>query len=818
MKTQVINESFKYKNLTLAVVAASSVLMGVPVFAEDAEKMEGHGLEEVVVTAQKREQSFQDLAISAAVLSAEALDVRGITQVQDAIKSVPGVKVQNVAGTGAGRVFIRGIGTTSGDEFDGIKANGVSLNLDGVQSNNASNTLGSMFDVERVEVLKGPQGTLYGSGALGGVVNVITAKPSQDFEGKVKLQAGNYGQQSVQAMINLPVTDTFALRITGTKDERDGYIDKPSWLTESGEAGWRQVADHEGMPYDAIVAPDGTPIFPGFGFLLGLVGGIDSTASEFGNHGAQDNQGYRVKGLWTPTDNLSLMLTYDYQEQSGTSPTWVNSDKVREGNLESFDLIQETDPAGMAPPVFATPQWYETRYFYRETDTVTAEVGYTISDFGDLTFTYSHNEIEDLGQELTKEMRNTNDPSLQEQDIVELRLTSPAESEIIWVAGIYYQETDRDYVVNDYAPSYIVDGVETYTYQNYSKPFSNANVYGQITYPLTQNLRVTAGMRFSETEEEVNYSLYKTANPCPIDFPFCPASDTVVEEHVFSDSQSPEQLVTWKLGVEYDLDDSRMVYASLATGAKTGGLQYANTSNPITEPAALTLGEYDPEESISLELGSKNRFLDNTLQVNAALFYTEWDDMQINSLVCAVENCNFSGDINSSETYVAWYNADTSTQYGLELDVIWLPTANGRVAFSSSFMKGEYGATDYVWTAPGFGGIVNLDGREMANTPAYAGALSYTHTFDLGGAGKVEVTIEEEFSDSYEVTHEYWWLGATQESYTRTNLMLHYTYKGFDINLFARNLEDETVIQSTFPFGVQGGEPRIYGASLAYSF
>lgn len=811
MKINLTNR-FVMKSLALAVCATS---FGSVAFAEDDTNL---GLEEVVVTAQKREQSFQDLAISAAVLSAEALQQKGISQVQDALRSVPGVKIQNVAGTGSGRVFIRGIGTTSGDEFDGIKANGVSLNLDGVQSQNASNTLGSMFDVERVEVLKGPQGTLYGSGALGGVVNVITARPTQEFEGRVKVQAGNYGQQTVQAMLNLPISETFAIRLTGTQDERDGYVDKPDWLTENGEAGWRQVADNAGMPYDPIILPDGTMVFPGFGLLLGpIVGGVDAASSVFGNYGAQDNEGYRIKALWTPSDDLSLLLTYDNQKQRGTSPTWINSENVRKGDLVSFGLVQETAGTPPAPPAFATAAWYETRYFSRDSDTITAELGYHIDGFADLTATISHNEIEDLGQELTLSMLQNNVPSSQEQDIYELRLNSLAESEFVWVAGIYLQSTDRDYVVNpdQFSPS-PADG--SYVYQNYAKPFDNANIYGQITYPVNEKLRVTVGARYSTTSDDVTYSLYKTANPCTTTFPgSCPTYDMLAEEHFYTTGGDNDDMFTWKMGIEYDLDEDRMVYAQMATGAKAGGLQYANTAVPITVNAAIDLDSYDAEESISLEIGSKNRLLDNTLQLNGALFYTEWDNMQINTLVCAVANCDMFG-VSNNTTYTAWYNATKSTQYGLELDVIWLPTENGRVAFSSSFMKGEYGATDYKWQAPGFAGVVNLDGMEMANTPGYSGNLSYTHTFDLNGAGVVKATVEEEFSDSYQVTHEWWWLGATQDSYARTNVMISYQNEALDINLFARNLENETTIQSVFPFGVQGGEPRIYGASVSYSF
>lgn len=797
--------------LAIAILSASTAMQ---IMAET------QGIEEVIVTAQKREQSFQDLAISASVITAEQLEAKGLTQIQDAIKSSPGVKIQNIAGTGSGRVFIRGIGTTSGDEFNGIIANGVSLNLDGINSNNASNMLGSMFDVERVEVLKGPQGTLYGSGALGGVVNVITTRPKLDtFEGKVKVQTGNYGQKSYQGVINIPVSETFALRVNASKDERDGYVDKPDWLTEDGVAGWQQIAANEGTPWDPIDIPGVGVVFPGYQFLLGFIGNVpDPENSVFGNYGAQDNDGYRVKALFEPNDKFSLLLSYESNEQTGTSSTWVSSANVRDGNLWCCSLIQETEETAGAPPSFATPQWYERRYFFREDETLTAEINYQMEQFADLTVIYSHNEIKDLGQELTTTELNTNMPTVQKQDIVDIRLNSLADSELIWVAGIYLQDTDRDWAINEtaYTPSN-VDG--SYAYLNGGKPFTNANIYGQITYPVNDQLRYTLGGRFSQTQDEIQYSLYKTANPCPTGEPFCPKFDTVTEEHLYTTTGDKESSFTWKAGVEYDLDADRMVYAHVATGFKAPGLQYQNTTDPIMTANQVQLENYKPEESTAFEVGSKNRLLDNTLQINGALYYTEWDNMQVNTLACANSSggCNFQ-DIAAGRTFTAWYNATTSTQYGLELDVIWLPIENGELSFSSSFMKGTYGKTSYLWAAPGFAGEVNLDGHEMANTPSYAGNVKYTHTFDLNNGAVVLATIEEEFSDSYEVTHEWWWLGATQDSFMRTNLSLSYLSDNFDVVAYARNLEDDKTIQSVFPFGVYGGEPRTYGASITFKF
>jgi len=758
-------------------------------------------LEEVIVTAQMREQSFQDLAISASVILPEDLDARGITQIQEALRTVPGVKVQNIAGTGSGRIFIRGIGTTSGDEFDAIIANGVALTLDGVNSNNASNLLTSMFDVERVEVLKGPQGTLYGTSALGGVVNVITSRPKHEWEARARAQFGNFNAKTYQAMLNIPLGEQFAVRVTATKDERDGYVVAPPGINS-----W----------YDILTA-QGFPPFLHDMFIDAF--GLDRNAS-FDDHYGVDTTAYRIRGLWDASENLSIMLSYDYQENGGTSPTWVSPQDARDKNPWCCNL--GVPPA--VPPAFATASWYDNRYFYRESSTLYGQVDYTFGDFATLTFLGSKNQIKDKGQELTAAQLRDNAFSDQTQDTYELRLASASGSFLNWVVGYYYQKSDRKYAINssDYAPS---PGDGTYGFFRLGKPFDNSNIYGQVTYPISDRFRLTAGLRYSKTKDDFSYQLYKTENPCtPSNGPdgvpgtpddvYCPDSDTVIEIHEFGAAGDSITFTDWKLGFEYDLSESSMLYGHVATGSKAGGLQPINQAVPIVEAKPIALENYLSEESTALEIGTKNRFLDNTMQLNASLFYTKWDNMQLNSLTCVTPGCYPFTD----PSYVAFYNAGEATQYGLEAEMVWLPYESGRVNAGLSLMKGEYGPTDYAWGAPGFSGIVNLDGREMANTPGYAGSVAYSHFFTLFDSHTLTATIQVEFSDSYETTHEYFFDGHRQEAYTKTNVNLAYEIGNWTVNAFVNNIEDELIITSVFPFGVQVGIPRTYGLAVSWHY
>jgi iron complex outermembrane receptor protein len=346
------------------------------------------------------------------------------------------------------------------------------------------------------------------------------------------------------------------------------------------------------------------------------------------------------------------------------------------------------------------------------------------------------------------------------------------------------------------------------------KPFETFNVFGQVTYPFTDALRATAGARYAQNNADYTYSLYLTANPCSSPPAVaCAQSDTVTSSTGNFTEKTSHPATTWSAGLEYDVTPENMLYGRIATGFKSGGVQLRNEAAVIPTPAPLHLGSYKNESSIAYELGSKNRFLGNTLQVNAALFYTTWRNMQLSQIVCVTPGCTPFQDA----TYPTFYNAGPSTQYGLELDAIWAVTADDRLNLQLSSMHGEYGTTAYYWGAPGFQGLVNLKGHEMAQTPKLAGTLGYSHVFRIGD-GKLTATLENEYSSDYEVTHEYYFAGHTQPAYFRNNVSLTYERGRVQVILYGRNLQNKTTIQSVFPFGVQAGEPRLLGGSLQMSF
>lgn len=734
---------------------------------------------DIVVTALRQEQKLQDVAASVQVVTAEALKEDGVTNIADAIETVPGVKIQTVAGSSAGRVFIRGIGTVSGDEFDSVIANGVAINLDGVNSNNAANTLSSMFDVDRVEVLKGPQGTLYGASALGGVVNIVSARPKHKFEGKVRSQVGNYNEKIIDAMVNLPLSPTLAVRLSAGYNDRDGYVGGPTEYAYQFPA----------------------PISP-------LVG----TSAPADNHGAITQKTGKVKLLWEPSDRLSVLASYEKTKTNGTSPVWLLPEDVEAGNLVCCRIFENGGP----PDVF-TSSWYETTYYRRESETWSGEVSYDLGTIGTVTYTPSYNKFLDTGGE-TGGASIANAPyKRQTQQSHELRLVSSRDAAISYAAGLYYTKSGRNLAINgisEVGPSSNVDDdLDTLEYSvlQAGRPLETFNAYGQVSVPVGEKLKLTAGGRYAQNKAGYNYYLYRSDNPCT---GMCPSSDTIAEISSLYTTTTKHPNFSWKLGAEYKPNEDSLLYATIATGFKTGGVQTVDTGaiRDTTDP--VELGSYKNEKTLSFELGSKNVLAGGRVILNASAFYTTWKNMQLNTLTCRIAGCDLWG----GDAYSVWFNAGPSHQYGLEVEGNVKLTDVDQLSFSANLMHGEYGYTHYAWGAPGFSGYVDLKGRTMANTPTLAGNASYSHRWDLDNGAKLTAKLDTEYSTKYQTTHEYFFAGHEQKGYIRNNASISYAQGDVTVNAYVRNIQNKTLITSVFPFGVQGSDPRVYGMNVEVKF
>ncbi|MEQ5805996.1 TonB-dependent receptor [Alteromonas sp. NFXS44] len=480
---------------------------------------------------------------------------RGDSSYDAAIKGTPSVKVQGIA-QGA-QVFIRGVGSQIDPAFADPA---VATLIDGVYTGRTESVQAGTFDISRIEVLRGPQGTLYGRNASGGSMNVITRDPVLgDLEGYVTAQLGKFSMKRLEGAVNLPVSDDFAIRVAGYKSSRDGYLSDGSM--------------------------------------------------------EDDSSALRVKALYVPSDETRVLFKYEKSTYEGNAANTVPVEGW-EGNLTFPPFLAAFAPDGWVTDNPDGP-WTNDKYHQpglNKRDSVTYSLQAS-QDFDWATVNviaaYSNHE----NSEKTSHLFGITDPDIflacgsadcyddntgnADYKTVEVRLDSPASSDVVWMVGGYFLKSQGD-VGGDGQELTLGDAI--YTYNQAFAPSETKAIFGQMTYPLSDTLRLTGGLRFSNDTRENSYELYDPEGV-----------------QLETDSQTTEDdSVTWKAGIEYDVSDDQLFYAHIASGFKQGGV---NTTVPVTD--------FDPEELISYEAGMKNTLLDNHLQANFAVFYYDYMDYQV---------------------------------------------------------------------------------------------------------------------------------------------------------------------------------------------
>jgi iron complex outermembrane recepter protein len=676
-------------------------------------------LESVLITAERRKESAQRTSISLTAVSGEEARDKGQTSLATIVADTPSLNIQ--ASPQGGQIYIRGIGS-SGDSNWIDPA--VGLMLDGVYSGRAETVMSSMYDIARVEVLRGPQGTLYGRNSTGGTINVVSNEPEQKFGVALNTQLGNYHLRHADAMINLPLGDTVAARLAVLREKRDGY---------------------------------------------------------FSNDGyASDLSGARLKLLAAPTQGLTLGLTYEHYLQKGTGATSVPR---QADGLPPFATWTKY-PTELSDPWEVDAQ-HPADQQKLKFDTISAQASYDLG-FATLSLLPSHMESRrDLHTDLiTGTVQAATLPQtiwVEKQDSFELRLSSPARSPLKWVAGAYAFRSENKQIAN-------VSSTLSYNSYGVTVPVRSKALFGQMTYPLSDSQRVIAGLRYTADDKSERYGI---------------RSKTGSYDSGLQSLSKSYHAATWKLGFEQDLAPGKLLYATASSGYKAGGFA----------TSALPPRSYDPEKLTAFELGSKNRFLDDTLQLNAALYYYKYKNAQLQyTLFEASPNPEDSSDTTQFAQYVS--NAKTANNYGAEAELKWLPTQNGMLKVSLAYMKAKYG--DMAVDSQSF-----LSGSPMANTPTWSGMLGYEYSWDFINGAILTAGLQARITDGYWVTPEKTLANAWQSGYTKSDLTLSYRPQSekWSLGAWVRNIENKAVTTMAFPLGrVLIGEPRTLGVNASVKF
>ncbi|MGH8251116.1 MAG: TonB-dependent receptor [Steroidobacteraceae bacterium] len=570
-----------------ALTAAVSAVLSV---AGTAQAQETVGLEEIIVTATRRAERLQDVSESISAFDADSIAMRGLQQMDDIVKYIPGMSVAQREPGGTTLVF-RGV-ASSGIQFGAVSSSALYLDEQPITQSGRSPDP-RLIDVERVEALRGPQGTLYGASSQSGTLRVITAKPDPNgFDGWAEAQvtsvSGGSEGYDVSAMVNLPLAaDRLALRLVGFAAEDAGYIDNV-------------LSDSQGGSFDNadVVKKD--------------INTVETT-------------GGRAALRLDVTENVNATLTTIFQDVAADGHGDVNpgAGDLRQVRFEDESLDDKwyqlgfTLNASTSIGDLVLSASYFDRDFHYEADATDYEFafnesGYVIYDFGGDPRGFATNDEQTEITTFEARLQSNND----------------AESRWSWLVGAFYSEekghTEFDSFIRDYADtpafayfSYYEQNLsgnplaptDNWFLGRYDTDLEQRAVFGELGFELTENFTITAGGRWFEYDR-----LFALHQESPAGFSGATLTDAT------ADTDESGSVV--KLNATYRFDDDRMMYATYSEGFRVGG------SNPV-RPASILPRDFRSDELQNMEIGAKTEWLGNRLRFNVAAYLMEWDDFAV---------------------------------------------------------------------------------------------------------------------------------------------------------------------------------------------
>ncbi|CAA0120624.1 Pesticin receptor [Zhongshania aliphaticivorans] len=733
--------------LAAAIVATFSVSAGAQ-SADAQASSRPTALEEVIVTAQKRAQGLQDVPISISAFSGDKIKDAGIPDFEELSAYIPNFSVsENTIGD---TISIRGINSDSqagGEQSVGIYVDGIYRGR-GVQSRFA------FLDVGLIEVLRGPQGTLFGKNTIGGALNITSAKPTEEREASVALMHEfEHEETEIQAHFSGPISDSVRGRLALLQRTLDkGWVDN-SYYNES------------------------TPNNDEWGGRLSLdwdVSDVLSTNFKF-EHSEFDITGapYEVFNVGGPSAAtlraLGVEDNIDGKSKIGNSSPQLDIGSNHKMDGDSDELMFRADYA-VSAGVWTALLGYSNYQFVRDQDV-------------------DYNPLDVLRARDSEEF---------EQKSVELRFASEAGGRFEYIAGLYWQEADLetglDLTLNGpFASAALGAPIDLpwTTRRNFLDQQSDIfAAFAQGTWTLSDTVRLTAGLRYGKEEKTADQlaSLFDPDTGAAITDPdvlnFYSVAVLEAVPHQFSLDRTEED-VSPSINVQWDATEQTMLYASVSKGFKGGGF------NSIALSADPDEAEYENEEALAFELGSKTRFLNGAAELNVALFQVKFDDLQ---------TTQFTG----STSYIVT-NAASATTRGIEVDGRWQLSPEFRLQGSLGYVDFEFedyrtaGCTAAQIADGGFAngaacsaaGTNDLSGRTNQDTPELTGSVSAIHIHDFG-VFELTSQLDVNYSDEYYAAGDLD-PNIIQDSFIKVNASVSIGPNNgkWDVALVARNLTDE---------------------------
>ena len=755
---------FKQSLLTLSVASVLST-NAIAQQENDVQSEQASGLETITVTAQKRSESIQDVPISIATLSGERFDsiFSGGDDILALSTRVPGLYAESSNGRVAPRFYIRGLGNT---DFDLAASQPVSVVMDDVVMENVTLKSFPLFDIQQVEVIRGPQGTLFGRNTTAGIIKFDSVKPSDDFDGYVKTSLGSYQTTNVEAAVGGKLSSTLSGRLSVLSQQRDNYIDNVS------------------------------------------------SAESLHDIGGYNEKAYRAQLLYTPNNELTILLQNQGRDLSGTASIFrANVFNRGSGELnENYDRTRVNYDGNLLGQGFDNnPQEYNgmgttLKVEYDLGDTLFTAISslQTAEGFslGDIDGGFGSGETSVPGFIPFGAVTRDNLDNL-EQVTHEFRLASNTNEASSWQLGFFYFDASFDVTSTDGT-----FGATSVFHDNTSWA-----LFGQQSYQINDKLTVTGGLRYTHDEKSLVVGDQNVGGFCLlVDFIDC---DTNAYQPIdVSDGQW-----SYELNAHYQVSQKSSVYARYSNGFRAQSIQGRDVAFEGAPSVA------DAETINSYEIGVKSDLLDNTLRINAAMFYYTIDDMQLTAI---------GGDSNRT----ALLNADSGRAYGYEIDTQYLVTENLLLTLGYSFndtkIKDDSLSISPCGANPSFSGNCTVyDPRTSNNTvsinnnnfpQAPEGILSFTARYSIPAGSDGELFAFTDWAYQGE-THLFLYNAEEFRIDNQFEGGLRIGYENFakqySIALFGRNITNENNVKGAIDFNNLTGivnEPRIIGIEAKLSF
>jgi iron complex outermembrane receptor protein len=697
----------------------AAAVLGAPAAAAAQEAI--GGLDEVVVTARRTAENLQTVPVAVSAFTAETVEARGIDTIADVADYAPNVTLDftsPISGASSALVaFIRGIGQS---DFAINFEPGVGIYVDGIYYARTIGSVVDLMDVERVEILKGPQGTLFGRNTIGGAINITTRTPGDEYSARADLTIGSFQRRDLRALVNLPLGANLAASIAVASRNRDGYVQRipfPGWSND----------EPSDLRYDG-------------GQLSKLPNGNDL--------GNQNRDTIRARLAWQVSESVDVQLAYDHvRVRENSAPTTLVSVHDPFGPANPLSGLYDACALGVGPPsacedvagvgslVGRTP--YDARFLsgsHRttygngisgtaiDTNGLTASLEWRLNDTLTLRSLSGYRELDSAFGEDADESPVPLDHHgfvmNQRQFSEELQLSARTER-LEGLLGLYYFRESGG--IHDYVPLgsglLQVDGPNTLVNRSTA-------AFGQATWHLTQPWSLTFGVRYTKEDKSFNGGQHdRNSLPIKLGAPPSLFPDPNDLTLYFPPGELRQDYTNTSLraGTEYRFTDDLFAYLSYSEGFKAGGWDTRLTSPVLVVPG------FKPETATVYEVGVKAEWLDRTLRTNLAAFHTDYQDLQL----------IIQKGISPLTT-----NAGESRIRGVEAELQWLPVQGLLLLLNYGWIDAEYTKLDPAANASGI-----FLANQFNNTPENAFSLAADYTHAAPGGGKLAWHVDYSWKD-----------------------------------------------------------------------